>query len=404
MNRKKSSLFWIGVFMLLAAGAAWGIYSKATKVLEVQSSLATETSLGEYVEDRAHTSLPHVVHITMPQQGRVLPISLREGDAVTKGEIIARLEDVDLQDALKEAQAIVKAMANTVLSSQAQVKASKARKDYLEWLAEAREKLFSKKAVSEQLFREAKTDYLESAMDTEGNQALSYAYSAIDSTSKLLPIYINRSLKRTVIESPQDGILLRRYVWNTKVLQAGEPLVDLGNLEDLEITAPILTEEAVRIAPGNPVRIFGETVGPEPLKGRVLRIKPQGYTKLSSLGVEQQRVDVIVSFEKGELERLRQEQNRSLGLEYRVRVRITTASKDKALTVPRTALFRGPRESWQVFVIREGRAELRSVVPGMQNQERVEILQGLASGDEVVLAPEDAIKPGLRIKGLREDL
>ncbi|HOO62913.1 MAG TPA: biotin/lipoyl-binding protein [Synergistaceae bacterium] len=404
MNRKKIPFFWIGLFGLLAAGGAWGIYAKLTEVVDVRSARAEETALEEYVEDRAHTSLPQVIHITMPQQGRVLPISLREGDRVKKGEILARLEDVDLQDALKEAEAIVKAMANTVLSSQAQVKASKARRDYLKWLAEAREDLYSKKAVSEQLFREAKTDYLESAMDAEGNQALSYAYAAIDSTSKLLPIFINRSLKRTVIESPREGTVLRRYVWNTKVLPAGEPLLDLGNLEELEITAPILTEEAVRIAPRDPVRIFGETVGAEPLKGRVLRIKPQGYTKLSSLGVEQQRVDVIIGFDEGELENLREKYHRTLGLEYRVRVRITTASREKTLTIPRTALFRGPRESWRVFVIREGKAEEIEVVPGMQNQERVEILKGLLPGDPVIVAPEDTIKSGLRVRGTSEAL
>ena len=317
MGRKKGSFFWSGMLALLLGGAAWGIYATMTEVREVRSTLAREIVLEEYVEDRGQTSLPQIVHITMPQQGRVRPISLREGDTVRKGEVLARLEDVDLQDALREAHSIVKAMASTVLSSQAQVKASKARRDYLKWLAEAREELYSKKAVSEQLFREAKTDYLESAMDTEGSEALSYAYAALNSTSKLLPIFINRSLKRTVIESPIEGTVLRRYVWNAKMLQPGEPLLDLGNLEELEVTAPLLTEEAVRVSPGNPVDIFGETIGGSPLQGRVLRIKPQGYTKLSSLGVEQQRVDVIIGFDEGELKRLRTEGGRTLGLEYR---------------------------------------------------------------------------------------
>jgi len=403
MKRSAQSLVWLGLLLFLAAGGTWGIYAALTETLEVRSVLAREIPLEEYVEDRAYTSLPQVVHLTMPQQGRILPISLREGDRVKKGEILARLEDVDLQDALREAHSIVKAMANTVLSSQAQVKASKARREYLKWLAEAREELYSKKAISEQLFREATTDYLESAMDTEGSEALSYAYAAVDSTSKLLPIYINRSLKRTVIESPINGMILHRYVWNSKMLQPGEPLLDLGNLEELEITAPLLTEEAVRVAPGNPVHIFGEAVGPAPLKGKVLRIKPQAYTKLSSLGVEQQRVDVVIGFEKGELERLGKEQNRTLGLEYRVRVHITTARKEKALAIPRTALFRGPGNRWKVFVIRQGRIEEIAVVPGMQNPELVEILEGLAPGEEIVLAPEDTLRPGLRVRGIPED-
>lgn len=400
MGRKKSSFFWLGTLALLLGGTAWGVYASMTEVREVRSTLAREIVLEEYVEDRGQTSLPQIVHITMPQQGRVLPISLQEGDAVHKGEVLARLEDVDLQDALREAYSIVKAMASTVLSSQAQVKASKARRDYLKWLAEAREGLYAKKAISEQLFREAKTDYLASAMDTEGSEALSYAYAALNSTSKLLPIFINRSLKRTVIESPMEGTVLRRYVWNAKMLQPGEPLLDLGNLAELEVTAPLLTEEAVRVSPGDPVEIFGETIGASPLQGRVLRIKPQGYTKLSSLGVEQQRVDVVIGFEEGELERLRTEGGRTLGLGYRVRVRITTASKEKALCIPRTALFRGSGKSWGVFLIREGRVEEAAVTPGMQNPEWVEILEGLAPGDQVILAPEESLEPGLRVMGM----
>jgi len=320
----------VAVLIVLAVVLGRG---KGAPVLTAAIERGTARS---YVEERARTSLPDICKLTMPQPGRVLPITLEEGDAVTRGQVVARLDNADLLDALKEADAVVQAMANVVAASEAQVRASRTRTDYLKWLWEAIDRVYKSQVVSQKMEREARSAYLQAAMDTEATTADSFAWKALDSVSRLLPIYVNRSLKRTVLESPIDGVVLKRYVRDETVLQPGEPLLEIGDLSRLQVTVEVLTEDAARIEAGDEVEIFGETVGESSLRGTVLRVKPSGFTKLSSLGVEQQRVDVVVAFAPGELRRLEKD-GRRLGNGYRVRVRIYTASSRSEPAPPSSA-------------------------------------------------------------------
>ena len=399
MERRRVSLWHFALLLLFGAGG-WLAYDRATEALPVRAARVRTGPIREIVEERARTTLPHVFHVTMPQQGRICPADLPEGSPVRRGQAIARLEDDDLRDAYTESQSIVRAMAENVAAARAQVKASVARRDYLKWLAEAREKVYGRDGVSAQVLRETKADSLEAEMELEGNTAQLQASIALSSTSRLLPIFLKRILGRTIVESPVDGVVLKRHVWNVRMMQAGEPVMDLGDMNGLRVTAEVLTEEAVRVREGQAVEVFGETVGGV-LKARVRRVEPQGFTKLSSLGVEQQRVNVLADFEAGELERLSRDLGRTLGLEYRVRVRIVTAEKDGALLVPRSAIFRGRNGGRRLFVIRSGRAESVDVSVGMSDDEDAEILPvgnaRLSEGDEVIVAPDASLSEGMRV-------
>ncbi len=399
MERRRISPWWFSLILLFGAGG-WLVYGRATAPLPVRAVRVRIGPIREIVEERAHTTLPHIFHVTMPQQGRILPVDLPEGSPVRRGQAVARLEDDDLQDAYTESQSIVRAMAENVAAARAQVKASVARRDYLKWLTEAREKVYGKDGVSAQVLRETKADYLEAEMELEGNTAQLQSSIAFSSTSRLLPIFLKRILGRTVIESPVDGVVLKRHVWNVRMMQGGEPVMDLGDMNGLRVTAEVLTEEAVRVREGQSVEVFGETVGGV-LKARVRRVEPQGFTKLSSLGVEQQRVNVIVDFEDGELRRFSHDLGRALGLEYRVRVRIVTAEKEGALLVPRSAVFRGRNGGRSLYVIRSGRAEPVDVSVGMSDDEDAEILTvgnaQLSEGDEVIVAPDASLSAGTRV-------
>ena len=130
----------------------------------------------------------------------------------------------------------------------------------------------------------------------------------------------------------------------------------------------MLSQDVVRVKPGQKVEIHGPTIGPQPAQAEVTRIFPAGFTKTSSLGVEQQRVKVIMRFAPEDWQRLRAEND--LGVDYRVRVRIFTADEPQALVIPRSALFRGANNDWQVFVIRDGRAHLQPVKIGLSNDDR----------------------------------
>jgi len=161
------------------------------------------------------------------------------------------------------------------------------------------------------------------------------------------------------------------------------------------VEADVLSLDVAAAKVGDPVEIYGPTVGREPARGAVHRIHPAGFTKLSSLGVEQQRVKVIVRFDRDELHRLLSE--RGLGVGYRVRVRILTADSPHALLVPRSALFRAADNSWRVFVVRNGRAKLQKIEVGMLNDEQAEIVEGLREGEPVVLAPESSLTDGAKV-------
>ncbi len=376
--------------------AVWGIYSQITKKTPVQTAVAKTGTIRQYIDERARTTLPHVYHITMPENGRIEPITLIAGTAVTQGQTLVSLEKADLLDAMKESNDIVEAMKNAVQASQEQIKASKSNMDFSEWLWKAKQKLYEEKATSQLQAKETQKTYIESQVEYEKNQSMSYAMEALFSIAKLMPVYVRRSLRRTDVNCPVNGVVLKRYVWNKKVMQGGERLLDIGNLDALRVTADILTEEAVTIQAGDSVNIYGETIGNKPIQGKVVHVKPQGFTKLSSLGVEQQRVPVIIDFLPEDFAKLKKS-GRALGLEYRVRVRVFTAEKNNAVIIPRTVLFRGDAGKWQAYVVRDGKTVLTDLGVGIVNDNDAEITKGISAGDTVVVAPESTLKSGVRV-------
>jgi HlyD family secretion protein len=206
---------------------------------------------------------------------------------------------------------------------------------------------------------------------------------------------------RGTMNSPVEGTVLERYDSNERFVAAGTVLLRIGELDRLEVESEVLTQDVGNVKPGDTAEIYGPAIGDKVAKATVDRIYPAGFTKVSSLGVEQQRVLVILKFTPEELKRLRDE--RRLGVEYRVRVRIYTAKKDDALVIPRSALFRGAGGEWQVFAIRDGKANLQNVEIGLMNDEFAEITKGVDESEEVILAPESAIVDGVKVKGTRRE-
>jgi len=399
-NKPKRKYGKILLIIIVGVITVWGIYSQMTKKIPVQTVIAKKGVIKQYIDERARTTLPHVYHITMPEDGRIEPIKLIDGDSVTQNQIIVTLEKADLTDAMRESKDLVEAMRNAVKASQEQIKASKANMDFSEWLWKAKQKLYKENAVSETQEKNSQKTFIESQVNFEKDTAQSYAMQALFAVSKLMPIYVGRSLRRTDVKSPINGIVLKRYVWNKKVMQGGDKLLDVGNLDALRVTADILTEEAVTISTGDTVKIYGETIGDKPLRGTVAQIKPQAFTKLSSLGVEQQRVPVIIEFNQDDLAALKKT-NHSLGLEYRVRVRVFTDENNDAVIVPRTVLFRGDKGNWQAYVVRNDKTVLTDLEVGITNENDAEILKGINKGDIVVIAPESTLKNGVKVIGTK---
>jgi len=393
-NRKRWG--WITVIAVCVVFVIMTLVSKMGERSPIREATATKGAIQSYVEERARTSLPHIYHVTMPLQGRVLPISVEEGDTVKTGDIVVRLEDIDWQDTGRQVEEILIAVENWKQTADAQVKASQIRQDFTKWEWEKNEKLLKSSAVSERKERDSKRWYLDSTVKIEESLAALHMSKAFQSIVEMLPDYVKRNLERTLVKSPVSGTILKRYVWNEKVMTPGEPLLEIGNLEELEITSDILTEDAVHIQPGDKVEIFGEAVGGKILSGIVRLVEPEAFTKISSLGVEEQRVAVKIKFAEGTLDSLKKS-GRTMGLQYRVRVRVITDEKPMVVLVPRTALFHGIDGKWQVYRVVEGQARLIDVKVGLMNDYNAEIVDGVQVGETVIVAPESSITEGTKV-------
>jgi HlyD family secretion protein len=190
------------------------------------------------------------------------------------------------------------------------------------------------------------------------------------------------------ITAPQSGTVLSVEQTSARLVQAGEPLLIIGNLSDLEIEVDLLSSDAVRLVPG--ARAMIERWGGAPLEARVRRIDPRGFTRVSALGIEEQRVRVLLDFVDPP------EARAGLGDAFRVFVRVVVEEEEEALQVPVSALFR-LGEDWAVFRIEEERAVLQTVELGLRTQSVAQVLSGLSDGDTVVAYPGDRVTDGARV-------
>lgn len=191
------------------------------------------------------------------------------------------------------------------------------------------------------------------------------------------------------VRAPISGVLLKRFRESAAVVAPGEPLLEIGDPDQLEIVADLLSTDAVRVTPGAEV-LIERWGGGQALHGRVRRVEPSGFMKVSALGVEEQRVNVIIDFDDPAAA------GRGLGDGYRVEVQVVTWRDTNALTVPVGCLFRQD-DGWAVFVVDNGVARLQPVELGQRNQSVGQILGGLSAGQTLVLHPPDTLADGMRV-------
>ncbi len=434
MAKKKTGwIKWLAILVVIAGGVYYAMLA-SNKGLPVLTAKSATTAIQSWVEERGQTSLPHVYKLTMPVTGRVHAITLEEGDAVQEGQVVATLDTVPLQAAVAQAQARldlntynameqtaamefsrwIDAVQQTTDAAHEMTKASEAQLQFSEWYTKSVDDLVKKGASPQERLLRAKTDNAQRQVDAAVNKLVAKAMDTISIISELGPKYVQQwltrkgletkslqealgqaqdDLERAVIKAPINGVILTRHVQNEQMLPAGAPLLHIGNLAELQITADILSQEAGPIKEGQEVAVLGEIFGDAPVKGVVKRVKPEAFTKISSLGVEQQRVPVDISFDKDALASLR-ERGLDLGVGYRVRVRIFTASRDNAVVVPRLALFRDNNGQWRLFTVQNGKAQMRTVEVGLMNDSHAQIVKGLSTGEDIIVSPPKQLADG----------
>ena len=443
---------WMIVLLLFVAvvgiGALAALSGGGTPV---ETAVAKKDAIREFVDERGKTRLPQTHLITMPYDGRIEAIRFTEGTPVKKNQVVARVvpRDIELawqasdqavqrlEESLKENDDVtvektglkqslnyVDSMNRTVEAASTRVEAGKARLDFAERNLARIEDLYGKKARSQEDLEQARLNQVQSRVDHEQDVLVLRALQAMQAATALMPIavqqYIDRKalasnvikkqwaeadINRQQIEmnrdrgemkSPVDGVVMERLISDERRLSAGATLLKIGRLEEMELETDVLSQDVVNVKVGNGAEVYGPAIGQKPANAVVTSIYPAGFTKVSSLGVEQQRVKVVLRFKDGELKRIQKE--RELGVEFRVRVRIFTAEANDATVIPRSALFKGIGGQWQLFVVRGGKATLQVVNVGLMNDEYVQLLDGVSLNEEVVLAPETNLTDGTRVK------
>ena len=390
-------IFWGVLALLLAAGLFVALRPQPVPVDMIQ---AERGSLVVTVDEEGETRVKDVFVLSAPIAGRTLRIDLEAGDPVEADRtVVATIEPIDpaFLDVRSEAEgraAVVTAEA-ALRYAQAEVDKAEAELDFAFSELERARFLIKSNTISERALDTAERGYrTERAALETAKAALRMRESELTEarTRLMQPVDARRRPEDcdcVEITAPVGGRILRVLQESERVVQPGDALVEIGDPAELEIVVDLLSEDAVKVEPGQRV-ILEQWGGGVDLEGRVQRVEPYGFTKVSALGIEEQRVNVIVDF-VGEPAGWRR-----LGHGFRVEARIVLWESDDVLRVPLTALFREGQD-WAVFVDSGGRAEKRQVRIGQRNGLEAEILEGLAGGEQVVLHPSDRVIDGVAL-------
>jgi len=331
--------------------------------------------------------------ISAPVSGRLQRIAIQAGDRVERGLTVARLLPAApvLLDSRTEAETA--AAAEAAVAQLGQAKAEHARATAA-W-EHATSHVKRRRALAEAgiLPRDQfEADVTELKIAEEARRAADFAVARAEQELKMTQARLQRPSAATGravdVVSPVNGIVLKRFRESEADVPPGEPLLEIGDPSSLEIVSDLLSTDAVRIAPGSRV-LIEQWGGEEVLHGRVRHVEPSGFLKTSALGVEEQRVNVVIDFD-GDVPK-------GLGDGYRVEIRVVLSEVKDVVKVPVGSLFR-QGNGWAVFVIEAGRARLRRIALGVKNEFEAEVLAGLTRGEEILLHPPDVVTDGSRVR------
>jgi HlyD family secretion protein len=392
----RAKLGMLALAALVAAGLVYGFMPRAVPV----DVAAIET--GPFVvtvEEEGKTRVMERYVVSAPVSGTLRRITLKAGDAVKPGEVIAEIEPAhsDALDPRSRAQAQAQAGAAQAALAVAQQNARAAaaalqlaqqERARTESLREAN--FVSAQALDSARTAETRARAAQQAADHAVKVArfeLEMARAAVASTARL---QAGAPAERLSVRAPVEARVLKLVRESEGAVLAGQPLIEIGNPESLEVEVEVLSTHAVKIAPGSRV-ILDRWGGDAAVEGSVRVVEPTGFTKISALGVEEQRVRVMVDFTSP------REAWQRLGDGYRVEARFVIWEDADVLQLPASALFR-QGEGWAAFVLEAGRARLKPVEVGQRAGLRAQVLSGLAAGEQVITHPDDKISDGTRVK------
>ncbi len=387
-NRFKRWLPWLGAGLLVALIVLGFI----PRPIPVETTRVTQGQLRATVNEEGKTRIQQRYVVSAPVAGHLRRIPFKAGADVVAGKTVVAVID-PVSPAMLDARnrALAEARRDTAAAN-----LDKAREAQRFAASELRrlEKLLAEKSASQQELENAQWRETSAAKDLiTAESALREAETELKEFAVSDGSATSGSRAPVAVTSPTSGRVLHVFEASSRVVPAGLPLLDLGDPADLEAVIEVLSRDGAAILPGAKVELE-QWGGGEALAARVRLVEPAAFLKVSALGVEEQRVNVVVDIVTP------YEQRRNLGDNFRVEARIVVWEADHALKVPAGALFRRG-QNWAAFVLIGGRAELRRVTVGRSSGSEMQILDGLKAGEEVILYPGDRVKAGQRVKPIQ---
>ncbi|SEN58412.1 HlyD family secretion protein [Gemmobacter aquatilis] len=384
--------------LVLAALAILGlaVWALLPRPVGVELATISPRTIKVTVEDEGVAEIREVFVVSAPIAGQLRRIDLHAGDPVTAGEtVVAVIGPVApaLLDARSRAVAAagLAAADAAVKLAQSQVAQAAATLSFRISEADRAAVLFDRGAISQHLLdialleRDTATAALESARAN-----LTVRERERDSAAAVLKDAGREATEACCVEltAPVSGRIMRVLTEDDQVVGSGTPILEVGDPGDLRVRVDLLSRDAVRVRPGAAARITGWG-GPD-ITAEVERVEPAAMTRISALGIDEQRVEVLLRLTGDP------QDWQALGHGYRVIVGITLLNVQDVLSIPVGALFRDGSD-WATFVIEDGRARLRIITLGERDDEVAQVLEGLEAGDRVVLHPSDLISDGVTV-------
>lgn len=387
---------WLVPISLLAGAVAAVFVVLRPRPLQVELVKVRKGMMSVTINEVARARVKDQYTVSAPLAGNVLRLELRPGDHVDAGAVLARIVPAapPLMDARSKAEAQARVAAAEAAHKQAQ--AAIARAELIQQRAshelEESKRLEKNGIVSEDARERAE---LEAKVRAEDSASARFAAKMAAHEAAMARVALQRLSgeaheEHLEVVAPASGVVLRVLAPSSGVRAAGTPLLELGDPAALEVVCEVLTADAVRIHPGNKVVL--ERWGGGPLQGRVRLVEPSAFTRISSLGVDEQRVAVIIDLTTP------REQWSTLGDGYRLDAQITVWEHDGEKVASEGAFFRRGAD-WFAFVVVQGKAELRRLKLGQRNGQDAQIEEGVEEGDALVLFPGERVLPGLAVQG-----
>ncbi|RPJ82650.1 MAG: HlyD family efflux transporter periplasmic adaptor subunit [Deltaproteobacteria bacterium] len=392
--RRKSFIILIFAVVVLAT-----VYGFLPKAVDVDLVPVTRGPLQVTIEEEGRTRLKERFIITAPTAGYLERITAKAGDEVKKDQNIIVLEPLrsPVLDSRSQAEAesTVTAAEAALNAAVEKESASEADAGYMEKRLERLQKLYAKGSIAKDQFDQIEAETKKArAIQRSAQAAVEVARSELERSKTLLENYTfvekTTSNNTVYVASPISGSIFRIYKESEGAVNVGEPLMEIGDSKNLEVRVEVLSSDAVKINKGT--RVFYKRWGGDGiLEGVVQVVEPSGFTKISSLGVEEQRVLIIADITSPP------EKWKALGDGYRLEAHFVVWEGKDVLQIPTSSLFR-VNDEWAVFVEKNGKAHQRLVKIGHRNGLVAEIISGLNEKEKVIAHPDDTVNHGVRVQ------